>query len=55
MDWKSFVNDKSLYFYWYGFYNSKTKKREFTECEFQQETKGRNERNVVLIKCKSNE
>lgn len=42
MDWKSFINDKpiayvkviddqTLYFYWYGFYNNKTKKIEYIQ------------------------
>ncbi|MFB9110639.1 hypothetical protein [Flavobacterium gyeonganense] len=66
MDWENFVNDKpiatikeinekTIYFYWYGFYNSKTKKREFTECEFQQEINEKNEGNIVLVKCKSDQ
>lgn len=59
MDWKSFVNDKpiakikmindkKIFFYWYGFYNNKTKMREFTECEFNLETK---DKEIVLKQC----
>jgi hypothetical protein len=63
MDWGNFINDKpiayvkvindkTIYFYWYGFYNHKTKKREFTECEFQQESNDKYEDiHIVLVKC----
>lgn len=63
LDWENYINDKpivyikvidirTLYFYWYGFYNNKTKKREFTECEFQQESEKKYEDNhVILMKC----
>ncbi|KIA94495.1 hypothetical protein OA93_20425 [Flavobacterium sp. KMS] len=61
LNWKEYVNDKSiayvkiiddntLYFYWYGFYNKKTQKREFTECSFQQENR-KNQQEIILKKC----
>ncbi|WP_144283277.1 hypothetical protein [Chryseobacterium echinoideorum] len=62
LNWKEYLNDKpiayikviddnTLYFYWYGFYNNKTKKREFTECQFQQEGKQNKDNSVILKKC----
>lgn len=63
LDWKSFINDKpiaclkfindkTIHFYWYGFYNDKTKKREFIECEFQQESIEKyGDKHVVLMRC----
>lgn len=59
LNWKEYVNnepivyikmidDKTIHFYWYGFYNKKTKKREFTEVNFNQET---NDKEIVLKKC----
>ncbi|KFF01786.1 hypothetical protein [Flavobacterium hydatis] len=61
LNWKEYVNDKpiayvkiiddnTLYFYWYGFYNKKTQKREFTECGFQQENR-KNQQEIILKKC----
>ncbi|MBF4491720.1 hypothetical protein IR010_04140 [Flavobacterium sp. MR2016-29] len=63
LDWENFINDKpiayikiidssTLYFYWYGFFNNQTRKREFTECEFQQESNKKHEDNhVILMRC----
>ena len=62
LNWKEYVNDKpiayikvinnnTVYFYWYGFFNKKTQKREFTECGFQQE-KSKNQQEIILKKCK---
>lgn len=59
LPWKDYLNDqtiayikvidnKTLNFYWYGFYNEKTKKRDFTESNFNQESK---EKDIVLKKC----
>lgn len=59
LNWKEYINDepiayikmiddKTYHFYWYGFYNKKTKKREFKENSFQQET---NNEEVILKKC----
>lgn len=59
LDWKEYVNDKpiayikiiddnTINFYWYGFYNKKTNKREMTECQFNQDS---NEKDIVLKKC----
>ncbi|KIC61563.1 hypothetical protein RM51_16320 [Chryseobacterium taiwanense] len=42
------INDNTMYFYWYGFYNKKTKKREFKETNFQQES---NAEEIILRKC----
>lgn len=64
MDWENFINDKpvayikiiddkTLYFYWYGFYNSKTKKREYTKCKFQLDSnEDYEDHHIVLKKCK---
>lgn len=43
-----FINDKTIKFYWYGFYNKKTKKREFDESNFNQETPNKE---IVLKLC----
>jgi len=43
-----FINDKTIKFYWYGFYNKKTKKREFEESNFNQETPNKE---IVLKLC----
>lgn len=43
-----FINDKTIHFYWYGFYNKKTKKREFEETNFNQETPNKE---IVLKLC----
>jgi hypothetical protein len=59
LNWKEYINDepiayikmiddKTYHFYWYGFYNKKTKKREFKENSFQQEA---NNEEVILKKC----
>jgi len=59
LNWKEYINDepiayikmiddKTYHFYWYGFYNKKTKKREFKENGFQQEA---NNEEVILKKC----
>lgn len=49
VDWS---DSSTLYFYWYGFFNNQTRKREFTECEFQQESNKKYEDNhVILIRC----
>ncbi len=42
------VDENTLKFYWYGFYNNKTKKRDMTDCEFNQES---NKKEVILKKC----
>ncbi|MCY0978692.1 hypothetical protein PGH12_10605 [Chryseobacterium wangxinyae] len=58
LPWNEYLNDQSiayikvvdentLKFYWYGFYNKKTKKREMTDCEFIQES---NNKEVILKK-----
>ncbi|QYS88831.1 hypothetical protein [Flavobacterium davisii] len=43
------INDKTVKFYWYGFYNEKTKKREFKEISFNQEKQGKE---IILKLCK---
>lgn len=59
LNWKEYMNnepiayikmidDNTMYFYWYGFYNKKTKKREFKETNFQQES---NSKEIILRKC----
>lgn len=59
LNWKEYTNDhpiayikiiddKTRFFYWYGFYNKKTKKRECKETNFQQE---RNDTEIILKKC----
>lgn len=59
LPWKDYLNDKviayvkvidenTINFYWYGFYNSKANKREFKDINFRQET---NEKDVILNKC----
>ncbi|WP_160139355.1 hypothetical protein [Chryseobacterium sp. c4a] len=59
LDWKEYLNDEPvayiknidnnrLNFYWYGFYNKKTKKREFKDNNFYQETESKD---IVLKKC----
>lgn len=59
LPWKNYLNeqtiayikvidDKTLNFYWYGFYNEKTGKREFKESSFNQESK---KSDIVLKKC----
>lgn len=59
LNWKEYINnepiayikmidDNTIYFYWYGFYNKKTKKREFKESNFQQES---NAKEIILRKC----
>lgn len=59
LNWKEYVNDepiayikmidnKTMNFYWYGFYNNKTKKREFKEVNFNQETTNKE---IILVKC----
>lgn len=59
LNWKEYINDepiayikmidnKTIHFYWYGFYNKITKKREFTETNFNQETKNKE---IVLKLC----
>ncbi len=42
------IDDNTMYFYWYGFYNKKSKKREFKESSFQQESKTKE---IILKKC----
>lgn len=42
------IDDNTMYFYWYGFYNKKNKKREFKESSFQQESKAKE---IILKKC----
>lgn len=42
------IDENTLKFYWYGFYNKKTKKRELTDSEFNQENTGKE---VTLKKC----
>ncbi|WP_326983274.1 hypothetical protein VUJ46_01630 [Chryseobacterium sp. MYb264] len=42
------IDDKTLHFYWYGFYNDKIKARDFTESNFNQESQ---EKDIVLKKC----
>ncbi|MDR2236626.1 MAG: hypothetical protein LBE92_10920 [Chryseobacterium sp.] len=59
LNWKEYINnepiaylkmidDNTMSFYWYGFYNKKTKKREFKETNFQQESKTKE---IILKKC----
>jgi hypothetical protein len=59
LPWKDYLNKKPIVylkilennkinFYWYGFYNNKTKKREITECQFDQETE---KQEIILKKC----
>ncbi len=59
LPWEEYLNNQpviyikvidvnTLKFYWYGFYNNKTKKREIRDCEFNQES---NSKEVVLKKC----
>lgn len=59
LNWKEYINDEpiayikmidnnTMNFYWYGFYNNKTKKREFKEINFNQETKNQE---IILKKC----
>ncbi|ANF52729.1 hypothetical protein A0O34_20415 [Chryseobacterium glaciei] len=59
LDWKEYINDKpiayvkvidenTINFYWYGFYNNKTNKREMTECQFNQDS---NNKDLILKKC----
>jgi hypothetical protein len=59
LNWKEYLNDEpiaylkkiddnTINFYWYGFYNKKTKKREFKDNSFYQETEMEN---IVLKKC----
>lgn len=59
LNWKEYLNNepiayvkmidnKTMHFYWYGFYNSKTKKREFKEINFNQETANKD---IILKKC----
>jgi len=59
LDWKEYLNDKpiayvkvidenTINFYWYGFYNNKTNKREMTECQFNQES---DNKDLILKKC----
>lgn len=59
LPWKDYLNDetiayvkvldnKTLNFYWYGFYNDKIKKRDFKESNFNQESK---QKDIVLQKC----
>ncbi|MCU7618775.1 YbjP/YqhG family protein [Chryseobacterium sp. PBS4-4] len=44
------VDENTLKFYWYGFYNNKTNKREMTDSEFNQESKYKE---IVLKKCRN--
>lgn len=59
LNWKEYLNNepiayvkmidnKTMHFYWYGFYNSKTKKREFKEINFNQETANKD---IILKRC----
>ncbi|MCQ9637032.1 hypothetical protein MP477_18975 [Chryseobacterium sp. WG23] len=59
LNWKEYVNNEpivylkiidknTMHFYWYGFYNRKTKKRECKETNFQQESKTKE---IILKKC----
>lgn len=59
LNWEEYINDKPIvyvkmiddnhmYFYWYGFYNKKTKKREFLESDFNVENKSKD---IILTKC----
>ncbi|WP_449388387.1 hypothetical protein [Chryseobacterium lineare] len=59
LPWKDYLNNKPIVylkilktneisFYWYGFYNNKTKKREITDCQFDQETE---KQEIILKKC----
>ncbi len=59
LNWQEYINDKPIvyvkkiddnhmYFYWYGFYNGKTKKREFLESDFNVENKSKD---IILTKC----
>lgn len=59
LNWKEYVNDepiayikmidnKTMHFYWYGFYNKNSKKREFKEIEFNQEPINKE---IILKKC----
>ncbi|MFH7016372.1 hypothetical protein [Flavobacterium sp. FlaQc-47] len=61
LNWKEYLNDNpiayvkvidknTMYFYWYGFFNKKTQKREFIECGFQQE-KSESKQEIILKKC----
>jgi hypothetical protein len=61
LNWNEYLNNKpiayvkvidknTLYFYWYGFFNKKKQKREFVECEFQQE-KSKDQQEIILKKC----
>jgi hypothetical protein len=59
LNWKEYLNDEpiayikiiddnTINFYWYGFYNKKTKKREFKDNSFYQETPIKD---IILKKC----
>ncbi|MDR3025158.1 hypothetical protein [Chryseobacterium sp.] len=59
LNWKEYLNDEpiayvkkiddnTVNFYWYGFYNKKTKKREFKDNSFYQET---GMKDIILKKC----
>lgn len=59
LNWKEYLNDEpiayikiiddnTINFYWYGFYNKKTKKREFKNNSFYQETPIKD---IILKKC----
>jgi hypothetical protein len=59
LPWKDYLNNKPIVylkilknneidFYWYGFYNNKTKKRDITECQFDQENE---KQKIILKKC----
>jgi hypothetical protein len=59
LNWNEYLNDKAIayvkiiddshiFFYWYGFYNKKTKKREFKESDFNIEDPSKD---IVLTKC----
>jgi len=62
LPWKDYVNDKpivyikvvddnTIKFYWYGFYNNKSKMRDITDCNFMQEVKKSKDNSVILKKC----
>ncbi|MDR6528306.1 hypothetical protein [Chryseobacterium rhizosphaerae] len=59
LNWKEYVNNEpiaylkiidenTMFFYWYGFYNKTTKQREFKETNFQQESKTKE---IILKRC----
>lgn len=59
LPWKDYLNEETIaylkvidknhiYFYWYGFYNKKSKSRDLLESGFQQEN---NSKDIILTRC----